>query len=635
VTDHSTYVRAPNGESSSLRSQGGLVCPRCRAAKETDPAPHAIVRCSSDGYVFVRADALADADGDPFLGRTIAGRYVVLGKLGAGSMGTVYRARHEAMGRDVAVKILREGRVSLENAKERFEREARALSMLASPHTVTVYDFGEIPVDPSGDEGDEGAEREAGLYLAMELLQGESLGQRLERTPRLSIAEAARVARHALLSLAEAHEKGVIHRDLKPDNLFLGSSPAGELHCKLLDFSIAKVLNDPGRRVSVLETQEGTVFGTPRYMSPEQAQGRALDARSDLYSIGVLLYQMLTGRPPFTDEDAIVVMAHHIRSKPAPPIEIAPDAGLPKALSDLVLGALAKDPTKRPPTARAFIEELDRAIEPREIEAEARPSRAPSKPSVERASAPSAPRSSAPSAPRSSPPSAPRSSAPSVPRSSPPSAPRSSAPSVPRLSPPSAPRSSAPSVPRSSAPAAPRSSAPSAPRSSEEPTREGPEPNSLSSPPPRSLPLPLPRARGILHALVGVAAVAAGVVGGVVAFSLAHAPRSQPTLADDAAVRSVAARIATAVEESKETAEAEAAQRDREPPASPGEDSRDLREEPAEGAVLGSDVGSGAADPASEQAPAQRGSASPAASPNRAFEVSPPPPQLPRRRFNK
>jgi alkylation response protein AidB-like acyl-CoA dehydrogenase len=132
---------------------------------------------------------------------------------------------------------------------------------------------------------------------------------------------------------------------------------------------------------------------------------------------------------------------------------------------------------------------------------------------------------------------------------------------------------------------------------------------------------------------VGVAAVAAGVVGGVVAFSLAHAPRSQPTLADDAAVRSVAARIATAVEESTETAEA--AQRDREPPASPGEDSRDLREEPAEGAVLGSDVGSGAADPASEQAPAQRGSASPAASPNRAFEVSPPPPQLPRRRFNK
>jgi serine/threonine-protein kinase len=628
VTDHSTSVRAPKGESSSLRSQGGLVCPRCRAAKETDPAPHAIVRCSSDGYVFVRADALADADGDPFLGRTIAGRYVVLGKLGAGSMGTVYRARHEAMGRDVAVKILREGRVSLENAKERFEREARALSMLASPHTVTVYDFGEIPVDPSGDEEDEGAEREAGLYLAMELLEGESLGQRLERTPRLSIAEAARVARHALLSLAEAHEKGVIHRDLKPDNLFLGRSPSGELHCKLLDFSIAKVLNDPAPRVSVLETQEGTVFGTPRYMSPEQAQGRVLDARSDLYSIGVLLYQMLTGRPPFTDEDAIVVMAHHIRSKPAPPIEIAPDAGLPQALSDLVLRALAKDPAKRPATARAFIEELDRAIEP-EIEAEARPSRAPSIPNVERASAPSAPRSSAPSVPRSSAPSAPRSSAPS--------APRSSAPSVPRSSAPSAPRSSAPSVPRSSAPSVPRSSAPSAPRSSEEPTREGPEPNSLSSPPPRSLPLPLPRAPGVIHALVGVAAVAAGVIGGVVAFSLAHSSRSQPALADDAALRSVAARIATAVEESTDSDETEAAaaQGDREPPASPGEDLRDLHEEPVEGAVLGSDVRSGAADSASEQAPAQKGSASPAPSLNRAFEVPPPPPQLPRRRFNK
>jgi serine/threonine-protein kinase len=553
----------------------------------------------------VRPDALADCDGDPFLGRTIAGRYVVLGKLGAGAMGTVYRARHEAMGRDVAVKILREGRVSLENARERFEREARALSRLASPHTVTVYDFGEIPLDPEGDELAAGLS----LYLAMELLEGESLGDRLERTPRLSIDEAARVARHALLSLAEAHEKGVIHRDLKPDNLFLTRSPSGELHCKLLDFSIAKVMNDPAPRVAVLETQEGTVFGTPRYMSPEQAQGKALDSRSDLYSIGVLLYQMLTGRPPFTDEDAIVVMAHHIRSQPPPPIDVAPDAGLPKGLSDLVLRALAKDPARRPATARAFIEELDRALETREIGGAASVDRASVPASVDRASVPaSVDRASVPaSANRAS--GAPSGGRPKPASVPPPSGGRPKLASVP---PPSGGRPKLASVPP---PSGGRPKPASVPPPSEG-AREGP--NSLSSPPPRSLPLSPPRAAGLIPALVGVGAIAAGVLGGVLAFSLAHNPRPQPVAADDAALRAVAARVSTAVDQSREAEEAA-----RELPASPGDD---LGEEPAEGAVLGSDVANPAAEPA-------QGAAS--AAPTRAFEVPPPPPLLPRRRFNK
>src|SRR5262249_18444174 len=151
----------------------------------------------------------------------------------------------------------------------------------ASPHTVTVFDFGEIP-DPSGDE----LGADASLYLAMELLEGESLGHRLKRRGRLLVEEAARVARHALLSLAQAHEKGIIHRDLKPDNLFLVRTIApepGEI-CKVLDFGIAKVKSEPSN-VDALETQAGTVFGTPRYMSPEQAQGKPLDARSDLYTL--------------------------------------------------------------------------------------------------------------------------------------------------------------------------------------------------------------------------------------------------------------------------------------------------------------------------------------------------------------
>src|SRR5262245_13429475 len=166
------------------------------------------------------------SDGDPFLGATVADRFVILGKLGAGSMGTVYRARQEPIGRDVAIKILRSDRAFDAHAKARFTREARAMSLLTSPHTVTVFDFGEIP-----DQSDELVPDGASLYLAMELLVGQSLGERLKKRQKLPVEEAAWIARHALLSLAEAHEKGIVHRDLKPDNLFLTRGPDQQEIC--------------------------------------------------------------------------------------------------------------------------------------------------------------------------------------------------------------------------------------------------------------------------------------------------------------------------------------------------------------------------------------------------------------------
>lgn len=335
------------------------VCPRCRTSW---PEANAPLLCPTDGVSLVRPRDLEDPNGDAMVGRTLEGRYTILAKLGAGSMGTVYRARQHTIGRDVAIKILRGDRAIDETARARFMREARANSVLASPNTVTVFDFGQ---SESGE-----------FYLAMELLEGESLGERLARVGRLTAPVAVDACRQALRSLGEAHAKGIIHRDLKPDNLFFarmltstrtGSTKGTEARTheeivKVLDFGIAKMIDADGP-MGVVETQAGTVFGTPRYMSPEQAQGKPLDARSDLYSLAVILYQMLTGRPPFTDNDAVVVMARHIKSVPKRPNEVVPEAMVPVELEDVLMRTLSKDPADRPPNAEALAGELLAALD--------------------------------------------------------------------------------------------------------------------------------------------------------------------------------------------------------------------------------------------------------------------------------
>jgi serine/threonine protein kinase len=337
-----------------VNASGGakaLICPKCRGRfDDTPPAP---TQCPKDGIALVRVRELSETPGDPMLGRTLDGRFTILAKLGAGSMGTVYRARQHAMGRDVAVKILRSDRALDDSAKGRFLREARANSLLASANTVTVFDFGQAA---SGE-----------LYLAMELLEGESLGARLTRLGRLSLTDSVDMVRQALRSISEAHAKGIVHRDLKPDNLFFSKVAGGgknnEEILKVLDFGIAKLVGESNEVMNAVETQAGTVFGTPRYMSPEQAQGKTLDVRSDLYSLGVILYHALTGRPPFMDDDAVVVMARHIKTLPPPMSEACPEAGLPPEVEALVQRLLAKEPAMRPRNAEALAAELAHLVE--------------------------------------------------------------------------------------------------------------------------------------------------------------------------------------------------------------------------------------------------------------------------------
>jgi serine/threonine protein kinase len=329
------------------------VCPRCRKPPSAFPglvtSSGALPRCPDHSLPFVD---LRDGS-DPLLGTTIAGRFTILGRLGRGSMGAVYRARQEAMGRDVALKLVRQDRAHDPETKGRFEREARAISALVSPHTVTAFDFGEA--------------EDGSWFLAMEMLEGETVGDRLRRVGRLDWFDALRFTRDALQSLAEAHEKGIIHRDLKPDNLFLSRVPSSgggvtpEV-CKVLDFGIAKwSRGEDASKIDQLETQAGTVFGTPRYMSPEQAQGTPLDARSDLYSLGVLLYQMLSGRAPFVDDDAVVVMARHIKDPPPRFETMTPEVKVPESIEALLWRVLAKSPAERPATAEQMIAELDAA----------------------------------------------------------------------------------------------------------------------------------------------------------------------------------------------------------------------------------------------------------------------------------
>ncbi len=313
-----------------------LYCPECETRYEGDEYQN----CPADGARLFRLDSDQDK-GDPLIGTVIDDRFRIDDLIGAGGMGAVYRAVQLSVNRDVALKVLRAELADEEVALERFYREAKVVSDLSHPNIVRLVDFGR---DDAHDL----------LYLVMEMVKGMDLGDLLYRG-RLKPNLALEVVYQTCGALTEPHARGIVHRDLKPENLIIVPISDGTFQVKVLDFGIARALEGGATQL----TKTGMICGTPSYMSPEQAQNEAMDGRTDLYALGVILFEMLTGEPPFSGDTSLQVLLNHIR-KPAPPLEqLIPSELVAGPICELVGELLAKDPHHRPESARAVRDRID------------------------------------------------------------------------------------------------------------------------------------------------------------------------------------------------------------------------------------------------------------------------------------
>lgn len=306
-------------------------CPQCQLqyADEVD-------FCPADGMK-LRATRIETED--PLIGRALDGRWVIEEKLGEGGMGAVYKGHQRSVSRTVAIKTLRPQLIDSEEFVDRFFREAKIAANISHPHCVTILDYG---------ESDDGT-----LYLAMEFLEGELLTDRME-TGDLTMKQVIKIGIQAASALSASHEQQIVHRDLKPDNIFLLDVPGGGIFIKVLDFGIAKMLDSKTQ-----VTKTGMIFGTPEYMSPEQCKGGQIDGRSDLYSLGCILYELVGGRTPFKATTPMAVLMAHVNND-APSLSVGETAAhVPSGLEQIIMRLLEKIPDYRFADAAELREALE------------------------------------------------------------------------------------------------------------------------------------------------------------------------------------------------------------------------------------------------------------------------------------
>ncbi len=321
--------RAVTGPPNVANAPADRMCPQCRLATGAK-------YCPEDGTPTV----VANQSGDPRINSILDGRYRIDRQIGKGGFGTVYQATQLAIGRAVAIKFLNKELSDNDQASQRFSLEAKAIAGLKHSNIIELYDFG---------RAEDGA-----LFLVVEYLEGEPLDKRLDEQGALPPLQVVEIGLQALDALAEAHYSGVIHRDLKPENLYMAKGRRRKEVVKLLDFGIAKIAGDTSKGMSL--TQTGIAIGSPRYMSPEQCAAKPVSPQSDLYSLGLILFECLTGQPVFQADNLMGYLMAHVNQKaPHPELDGKPLRG---PLIDLIMSCLEKKAAKRPPSAAAALEAL-------------------------------------------------------------------------------------------------------------------------------------------------------------------------------------------------------------------------------------------------------------------------------------
>lgn len=313
------------------------VCPSCGTIYSGDTS-----FCPEEGTALVPVSD-EPAEDINLVGERLFGDYLLTKKLGEGGMGSVYLAENVAINQKIAVKVLHASAARDDETLQRFNREANAIARLTHPNTIRVFIFGKT--------------KEPLIYLAMEYVHGTTLHDELDNVGPFDELRAIGIMRQTLHALSEAHELGVIHRDLKPDNIMLTQFRGVDDFVKVLDFGIAKVTDQGGEKQRKL-TQAGVVYGTPEYLSPEQARGRDIDFRADLYAMGIILYEMMTGTVPFTGDTALAILSGHVYQDPPDPATVG-NANLSPQMRDIILHAIKKEPDLRFQSAMEFLEALE------------------------------------------------------------------------------------------------------------------------------------------------------------------------------------------------------------------------------------------------------------------------------------